>query len=50
MLKTKSFNRRIIVTISLANLAFWLVACLAAALIMMEEYEEAFDGALRHGE
>jgi len=45
--KTKSFNRRIIVTVSLANLIFWLIACLFAALVMYEEYEEAFDGALR---
>ncbi|WP_297326454.1 ATP-binding protein [uncultured Bartonella sp.] len=43
----KSLTRRVIVSVTCANLVFWVVACLMAAFVMYEEYGESFDGTLQ---
>lgn len=43
----KSLIRRVIISVTLANLAFWLIACSFAAFVMYNEYGEAFDGTLQ---
>lgn len=43
----KSLTRRVIVSVTCANLVFWVIACLMAAFVMYEEYGESFDGTLQ---
>lgn len=43
----KSLTKRLIISVTCANLVFWIVACSMAAFVMYEEYGESFDGTLQ---
>ena len=43
----KSLTGRLILSVTILNLGFWVVACILAAFVMLEEYGETFDGTLK---